>query len=331
MHPAKQGCIFVLLSALALAMPLLSNAPASSPSPDPGLGGAPPEASGIRLLARLVRLPNLLIMGLCMVLVRACLLLPDAPWRQVLAPGFCLLVLAALSIGAAGYIINDYYDVKIDAINRPGRLVVGKAVNRRHAMLAHLILSGLGVALSGWLSLWLGLVNLGSALLLWGYSVRFKRVALVGNLSIATLTAALVLLPELQLRTGREAVWSYALAAFLLTVLREIVKDVEDMRGDAQHDCRTLPIVWGVPRTKWVAGFFLLCLVLLVAGAYFQALLSRQWELGLWLLLLVLVPLLIVGYHLRRADRKKHFARLSAWCKWVMLAGILSMGWLAGW
>lgn len=330
MHPAKQGCIFVLLSALSLAMPLPPNASASSPSPDPGLGGAQPEASGMRLLARLVRLPNLLIMGLCMVLVRACLLLPGAPWRQVLAPDFGVLVLAALSVGAAGYIINDYYDVKIDAINRPGRLVVGKAVNRRHAMLAHLLLSGLGVGLSGWLSPWLGLVNLGSALLLWGYSVRFKRVALVGNLSIATLTAALVLLPELQLRTGREAVWSYALAAFLLTVVREIVKDVEDMRGDAQHDCRTLPIVWGVPRTKWVAGFFLMCLALLVTGACYQALLTRQWELGLWLLLLVLLPLLLVAYHLRRADRKKHFARLSTWCKWIMLAGVLSMLWMAG-
>ncbi|RSK40059.1 geranylgeranylglycerol-phosphate geranylgeranyltransferase [Hymenobacter perfusus] len=296
----------------------------------PATAGALPEAGGWRQLARLVRLPNLLIMGLCMVLVRACLLLPDAPWRQVLAPGFGLLVLAALSVGAAGYIINDYYDVKIDAINRPGRLVVGKAVNRRHAMLAHLILSGLGVGLSGWLSPWLGLVNLGSALLLWGYSVRFKRVALVGNVSIATLTGALVLLPELQLRTDNQAVWSYALAAFLLTVVREIVKDVEDMRGDAQHDCRTLPIVLGVPRTKWVAGFFLLCLVLLVAGAAWQTLLGRQWGLGGWLLALVLLPLLGLGYHLRRADRKMHFARLSAWCKWVMLAGVLSMGWLAG-
>lgn len=301
-----------------------------TPAPVPAPGGAQPETGGWRHLARLVRLPNLLIMGLCLLLVRACLLLPAAPWRQVLAPGFGVLVLAALSVGAAGYIINDYYDVKIDAINRPGRLVVGKAVNRRHAMLAHLLLSGLGVGLSGYLSPLLGLVNLGSALLLWGYSVRFKRVALVGNVSIATLTAALVLLPELQLRTGNQAVWGYALAAFLLTVVREIVKDVEDMRGDAQHDCHTLPIVWGVPRTKWVAGFFLLCLGLLVAGATWQTLTARQWGLGGWLLVLVLLPLLGLAYHLRRADRKMHFARLSAWCKWVMLAGVLSMGWLAG-
>ncbi|WP_052695597.1 geranylgeranylglycerol-phosphate geranylgeranyltransferase [Hymenobacter sp. AT01-02] len=258
------------------------------------------EPGRLRQLAQLIRLPNLLIMALCLLLERASLLLPGAQWRVVLAPAFGLLALAALSIAAGGYIINDYYDVKIDAINRPDRLVVGRAVNRRHAMLAHILLSGLGVLVSGALSPLLGLVNLGSALLLWGYSARFKRVALIGNLSIATLTAALVLLPELQLRTGVTSVWLYALAALLLTMVREIVKDVEDMRGDAQHDCYTLPIVWGVVRTKWVAGFFLLCLVVLVGGVLARTTAMERWLLTTWLLGLVLLPLL--GWHTTYAE-----------------------------
>ncbi|QJX47249.1 geranylgeranylglycerol-phosphate geranylgeranyltransferase [Hymenobacter taeanensis] len=278
-----------------------------------------------RQLALLVRLPNLLIMALCLLLVRKALLLPRAPWAEVLTPSFALLALAALSIAAAGYIINDYYDVKIDAINRPDRLVVGKVVNRRHAMVGHLLLSGLGVLVSGALSPLLGLVNLGSALLLWGYSVRFKRVALVGNVSIAMLTAALVLLPELQLRIGTKPVWLYALAAFLLTVVREIVKDIEDMRGDAEHDCRTLPIVVGVPKTKWVVAFFLACLAVLVLGVEKVLLETGQWGLGLWLFALVLLPLGWLAIQLRRADRRQHFAQLSTACKVVMLAGVLSM------
>ena len=127
---------------------------------------------------------------------------PNAPARC--SPRrFGLLILASLCVAAAGYIINDYYDVKIDSINRPGRLVVGRVINRRHAMMAHLVLTGMGVLVAGSLSPLLGLVHLGSALLLWGYSARFKRLPLVGNLSIAMLTAALVLLPELQLRTGQ--------------------------------------------------------------------------------------------------------------------------------
>ncbi|RZK51942.1 MAG: prenyltransferase [Hymenobacter sp.] len=248
---------------------------------------------------------------------------------MLLAPRFGLLVLAALLVAAAGYIINDYYDVKIDAINRPDRLVVGRLLRRRHAMLAHVLLSGLGVALAVALSWRLGAVTLGAAALLWGYSARFKRLALVGNLSIAALTAALVLLPALlPAASGAglpKAVWLYALAAFLLTVVREIVKDLEDMRGDAQHGCRTLPLVWGVVRSKWVAAFFLACLLALVLGAAGQLLAWGRWPLAAWLLVLVGLPLLELARRLRRADRRRHFRQLSAWCKGIMLAGILSM------
>ena len=281
-------------------------------------------------LPTLVRWPNLLMMLLCLALTRSGLLLPAEPAAAILlAPGFLLLVLSALLVAAAGYIINDYSDVKIDAINRPDRLVVGRVVRRRHAMLAHLLLSGAGVGLAGWLSPLLGLVTLGSALLLWGYSARFKRVALVGNVSIATLTAALVLLPELQLQTRLPGVWVYALAAFLLTVVREIVKDVEDMRGDAHHGCRTLPLVLGVVRTKWIAGFFLACLGLLTVGAAGRLLSLGHWPLAGWLLLLVLLPLAALSRLLWRADRRPHFRHLSHWCKAIMLAGVLSMA-LAG-
>jgi len=305
------------------------------PPPKPSAALPPLPAAGLRTaLPTLVRWPNLLIMLLCLALVRAGLLLPGQPvGTALLAPRFGGLVLAALLVAAAGYIINDYYDVKIDAINRPARLVVGRVVHRRKAMLAHVVLSGAGVLLAGWLHQVLGAVTLGTALLLWGYSARFKRVALVGNVSIATLTAALVLLPELQLRLERHdahsVVWPYALAAFLLTVVREIVKDVEDMRGDAQHGCRTLPLVLGVARTKWVAGFFLACLALLTAGATGRLLLGGHWPLGAWLLLLVLLPLAQVARLLLRADRRRHFRHLSSWCKGIMLAGVLSMA-LAG-
>jgi 4-hydroxybenzoate polyprenyltransferase len=306
--------------------------PAARPDSATPAGAGPHAASGgfagplVRALPRLVRWPNLAIMLLSLVLVRGPLLLPGHPLRAtVLAPRFGLLVLAALLVAAAGYIINDYYDVKIDAINRPDRLVVGRVLRRRHAMLAHLLLSGVGVVLAAALSWRLGGVTLGAALLLWGYSARFKRIALVGNVSIAALTAALVLLPELQLLTGQRAVWLYALAAFLLTVVREIVKDIEDMRGDAQHDCRTLPLVWGVARSKWVAGFFLACLGLLVAAAIAELLTLRRWTLAAWLLAFVALPMAWLGRLMWLADRQRHFRQLSAWCKGIMLAGVLSM------
>ncbi len=308
-------------------------APATGPPPGDadGLVPATPVPTGrlVHALPGLVRWPNLAIMLLSLVLVRV-LLLPGQPLPAVLlAPRFGLLVLAALAVAAAGYIINDYYDVKIDAINRPTRLIVGRLLSRRHAMLAHVVLSGAGVVLATALSGRLGVVTLGAALLLWGYSARFKRLPLVGNISIATLTAALILLPALlpaPTPDGRlKAVWLYALAAFLLTVVREIVKDLEDMRGDAQHGCRTLPLVWGVARSKWVAGFFVLCLGVLVLGASGQLLAWGRWLLAAWLLALVLLPLGWLAHLLLRADRRRHFRQLSAWCKAIMLAGVLSM------
>ena len=307
----------------------------TSPLPKPVAAVSPLPPGRLRTaLPTLVRWPNLLIMLLCLALVRAGLLLPELPLRtSLLAPRFGLLVLAALLVAAAGYIINDYYDVKIDAINRPDRLVIGRVVHRRKAMLAHLVLNGAGVLLAGGLHPVLGAVTLGTALLLWGYSARFKRVALAGNASIATLTAALVLLPELQLQLARNdshsVVWPYALAAFLLTMVREILKDVEDMRGDAQHGCRTLPLVVGVARTKWVVGLFLACLALLTLGATGRLFVSGHWPLGTWLVLLVLLPMAQLARLLLRADRRRHFGKLSTWCKGIMLAGVLSMA-LAG-
>ena len=307
------------------ASPVPVPAPATPPPGGDELLPGPGRGSRLaRALPGLVRWPNLAIMLLSLVLVRV-LLLPGQPLRVLLSPAYGVLMLAALLVAAAGYIINDYYDVKIDAINRPDRLVVGRLLRRRHAMLAHVLLSGLGVLLAMALSCPLGWVTMGAAALLWGYSARFKRLALVGNVSIGALTAALVLLPELQLLTGRQAVWLYALAAFLLTVVREIVKDLEDMRGDAAHGCRTLPLVWGVARSKWVAGFFLGCLVALVLGAAGQLLAWGRWGLAAWLLGLVLLPLLELARRLARADRRRHFRQLSAWCKGIMLAGVLSM------
>ena len=316
-------------------MPPAPAAAPDEPLPDESLPDAGPGRAGRlwRALPGLVRWPNLAIMLLSLALVRGPLLLPGQPLAEaLLAPRFGALVLAALLVAAAGYVINDYYDVKIDAINRPERLVVGRMLRRRHAMLAHLVLSGLGVGFAATLSPVVGLVTLGAALLLWGYSARFKRLPLVGNVSIATLTGALIVLPALLPTTAlppafhQKAVWLYALAAFLLTVVREIMKDLEDMPGDARHGCRTLPLVWGVARSKAVAGFFLACLVMLVLGVVGQLLAwgGRPW-LAAWLLALALLPLGWLARLLVRADRRRHYRAASAWCKAIMLAGVLSM------
>jgi 4-hydroxybenzoate polyprenyltransferase len=278
----------------------------------------------LKKVLELIRFPNLVIMALCQVLVQVCLLQPGVPVRQILATErFYLLLLTTFCVAAAGYIINDYYDIKIDAINKPRRQVVGISVNRRQAMLAHLLLSGIGVLVGLALSWRLGLLNLLVTLLLWGYSARLKSYFLVGNLLIALLSALMVLVVALHFGSGNTAVWAYALFAFLISLVREVIKDVEDMKGDASFDRRTLPVVLGIPATKWVLyGMLTIFFATVLLSMVYRA---HDVFFSLYMVVLILLPGALLSQSLAKADRKRDFSRLSRWCKGLMLMGILSM------
>lgn len=272
---------------------------------------------------RLIRFPNLLIMVFGQVLVQTCLIFPEKAFNEALSARFWLLTFSTVLIAAGGYIINDYYDIKIDAINKPDKIVVGRNLNRRKAMLVHIILSVAGVLLGAWLSLKVGLVNLGVVLLLWGYSADLKRRLLSGNITIAFLGAVMVLVVSVFNNIDTLAVWAFAAFAFVTTLIREIMKDVEDMKGDAAHDCRTLPIVAGVPATKYVLlGLLLLFYTLVVLSVLYRR--ADVWF-GIYLLLAVFVPGVYAGILLKSADKKSDFAKLSGWFKLIMFTGMLSM------
>jgi len=262
-------------------------------------------------------------MVLSQILVQACLLYPEVPVSEALHLKFWLLTLATIFIGAAGYIINDYYDIKIDAINKPDKIIIGKDLTRRKAMLGHLFLSAAGVIIGALLSLKVGLVNLGAVLLLWGYSADLKKRPLSGNLTIAFLAASMVLVVAVLAKFDNLGVWAYAAFAFVSTLIREIIKDLEDMKGDAAHGCRTLPIVLGIQKSRVILYALLIFFYALVLAAGFYR--QNDTIFGIYLGLAVLAPGLMIGAQLRRSDRKRHFARLSLLCKFMMLTGTLSM------
>ncbi|MCX2738351.1 geranylgeranylglycerol-phosphate geranylgeranyltransferase [Pontibacter anaerobius] len=271
----------------------------------------------------LIRARNLVMIVLSQALVQACLLAPGLEWRRLLDGNFWLLVLSTVCIAAAGYIINDYYDIKIDAINKPGRLLIGRRIRRRRAMFAHLILSGVGVLLGLLLSIPVALINLGAVLLLWGYSARLKKMLLVGNVAIALLSASMLLVVAVYDDTLNQITLGYALFALLISLIREIIKDIEDMKGDASFECRTLPIVAGMRGAK---------LVLYPLLALFQAFViiviahpSSGWVFDVYMVALVLLPSVWLVVKLVRADRKRDFTFLSNLNKLIMLLGILSM------
>jgi 4-hydroxybenzoate polyprenyltransferase len=274
----------------------------------------------IKSFLKLIRWNNLLIIALTQYLVAYFLIkLPDFQlfenWR------FAFLVLSTVFIAAGGYIINDYFDVKIDQINKPEEVFVGRAIKRRYALLFHQIFSGIGVSLSVFLGWKILIINILAVNILWFYASVFKKKPLVGNFIVASLTALSVSEIAIYLAPDQVIVYVYSLFAFFINLIREIIKDIEDIKGDQMHGAKTLPIVLGIRKTKNVIYFLAVLFICTVL-----VLLLKIDKNNLWICFTFLFLLLIyLIYRLFLADRKKHFSDLSTLCKVILLLGVLSV------
>ena len=303
----------------------------------------------MRLIAaflKLVRLPNLFFIALAQVLFQFCIyrsLYKDGVPDDDL-PRFILLVFASLFIAAAGYIINDYFDINIDEVNKPQRMVVDKFIHRRWAIAWHFMLSTSGLILTlfalPFLQKWyLVLANAGCIALLWFYSTNFKKSLLIGNFVISFLTAWTILViffSKLSLSDafGGNGVTHhrffrltllYTGFAFIITLVREAIKDMEDMPGDNRYGCRTMPIVWGVNAAKVYTAVWIIILLGLLAVTQVYILQFRWWWTVIYSFFLVIAPLIYTLIKLRGSNTPEDFHRLSTITKFVMLTGILSM------
>ncbi len=270
----------------------------------------------------LIRWPNLLIIVLTQYMAGIFLAGPVSEWKSYLLDrGQMAISLATLFIASAGYIINDYFDVKIDLINKPDAVIIGRRISRRSAILIHQTLSGLGIFIGLFLGWKVLVINVLAVGLLWYYASFYKKKAFIGNFLVAGLTGASLILVSVYYKKNELLINIYAIFAFSISLIREIIKDIEDIRGDKAHGCRTLPIIWGIRKTKKLLYVFItiFMMVVVMLGVY----LRRPG-----LLMVFLVPgamIIYLLYALYRADRKVHFARLSRFCKWIMIIGILSM------
>lgn len=315
---------------------------------------------------RLIRFPNLLIVALTQYAIRFGIISPFLTQAELglfmSEKLFGLLVLATVLIAAAGYIINDYFDVKLDLLNKPKQLIIGKSISRRQAMFLHTIINGIGLLIAAYVAYVINhpllvLFQITSAILLWFYSVNFKKQVLIGNVIIAALTALVpftagyyeiaVLFDNVSevgaLETSSLAIGSlgsllfsikyllywivgYSAFAFLLTLIREIIKDCEDIEGDKAFECKTYPIVYGIPKAKNLAKAVTLLLLLLLGGIEIIQFISRDWISLSYFLVLISLPLIVILIMIQRAEKKKHFFVVSQSIKVVMLFGILFTG-----
>ncbi|MBL0359340.1 MAG: geranylgeranylglycerol-phosphate geranylgeranyltransferase [Chitinophagaceae bacterium] len=302
---------------------------------------------------RLVRWPNLLFIALTQLLFYSCIIMPSLPLAygqltQKLTPTvFAMLVLASVFIAAAGYIINDYFDINIDRVNKPGKMVVEKVIKRRWAIILHFLITIAGIIISFYVSYKTSrvilLANIGCAVLLWFYSTSFKKKLLSGNIIISLLTAWVIIVLYLAVNTvylntlsqpaviiaAMKRIFKFAVLyagfAFIISLIREVVKDIEDMEGDEKYNCKTMPIVWGVPAAKVFVGVWTVVLVGAIAVVIVYMLLSGWWLSALYCLILLVIPLLVILKQFYKAKDTEQYHAVSSKIKWVMFAGILSM------
>lgn len=257
-----------------------------------------------------------------------------------------LMIIATVFIAAGGYVINDYFDVKIDRINKPDKVVVADKISKKSAMFYYQILTGIGLVCGlalafitkNFLLAFIFIVVVG---LLWFYSATYKRQFIVGNLVVSFLSAFTIFIvgilevsilkkeySDLLFQTDIPTViygWTsgFAFFAFLNTWIREIIKDIQDQEGDREMECRTMPIKWGIKKTKlFVYGLIIFTIASLLwvnfKYIHFDGNLTLRY-----IIFGLILPYLTLTYLILKAKTPIDYKQAATLSKYIMFIGIL--------
>ena len=273
----------------------------------------------IKGFTKAIRIPHLF--GIVVVQFLTASYLIKTPNEVLLNWEFILLTASITMLAAAGYLINDYYDQKIDLINRPDRVIVGIHLRRRRALAAHMGLSIIAIMIGLWIDRWLGLFNFFASFMLWLHSNYFRRVLLLGNIMVALMHVMIILVVATYFQVFNTYLLAYSLFAFVAIFIREVVKDLRGVKGDATHGAETISVTWGIRTAKKLIYLSIFCGIIFMiyflegalptnSGFYFLALLPF---LG-WFI-----------YRIQSADTQSHYRTLKKSIDWIILSGILSI------
>ena len=296
-------------------------------------------------LLKLIRPANLLFIALTQILVKYALLHNFGASIMLNGFGFSLLVLANLCLAAAGYIINDIYDQEADRINKPEKLIVGKYISENTAFNWFFALNIIGVGLGFYLANMVGYpvfsgIFVFSSAVLYLYAAYLKQVPLLGNILVSCFVGGVVILVGLfellpAINTQNKQVQSllfsilldYAVFAFLINLLREMVKDQQDVQGDHNTGRKTLAVILGNDRNNKLI-FFVALIPLLLILHYMYTYLFHNLVAVLYVLLLLIAPLLYVMVRIWAASGKKDYKHLSLILKIILFFGLISIAFL---
>ncbi|CAH8283348.1 4-hydroxybenzoate polyprenyltransferase [Mariniflexile fucanivorans] len=282
------------------------------------------------------------MIAIVQLLIKYALLEPFGVQTSLNILGISLLIFASICIAAAGNIINDIYDIETDFINKPDKLIVGKSISEKTAYNLFILFNVVGVGIGFYLSHLVGRSAFFSlfviiSVLLYVYATYLKQTLLIGNIVISVLVALSLiivgifdLLPattslnqQMQL-TFFKIIFDYAVLAFIINLLREITKDLEDINGDYKAGMNTLPIAIGTERATKVL-FVLSFIPLFLVGSYIINSLYKNYIAVIYFLIFIIAPLLYITIKFFSASTKKDFHHISNLLKLVMFFGMLSL------
>lgn len=293
-------------------------------------------------LIGLVRWKNLLIIALAQYFIEYFLIIPGLK-KYALFPylshfEFFLLVLCTVIIAAGGNVVNDLYDVEIDKINKPDKRIIAHTISLENGYRLYFVLVGVGALIAIYLAFQVGRLSLFilypiAVGMLWSYSRWFKRLPLSGNLIISVFTGCIplillvpewknVIMPGFRSSMYLFTVFGFSYFAFITNLIREVVKDLEDLEGDKAFGAATIPAMLGIARSlqfiQWLLGILIFTFVLWPSLFYFKMSLTEVLY-----FVLLLIPFTINLFILtKKASSKADFHRLSMHLKGLMVLGL---------
>lgn len=263
----------------------------------------------------------------------ACMLANHGSVEFVTNGGFWATALMIALIAGTGYWINDVYDFRIDRINKPRKTVVNAILSVKKVMTMYLFMLGGILTFTGLVIGWymgyyhITFINALSILLLFLYASYLKRVGIPGNLTISFLIALVILLAGYLYEITVPLVWAMVFA-FEITLIREITKDVEDIRGDLSFDLRTLPIQIGIRQTKTVLFFLYISFLVSTWLPFLYSWWDKNellWTYLLTSVFLVQIPTIYLQVHMSRSSDPRDFGYQSQGLKMIMVLGMVTL------
>jgi 4-hydroxybenzoate polyprenyltransferase len=291
---------------------------------------------------KLIRIENLILIALMQLIVKYTFLNQAGILQALSDLNYFLLIIATISIAAAGYIINDIYDVDVDQINKPNKVYIDTHISEKNAYNFYFVLNIIGVGLGFYLSRAVGKPAIAATFvicsaLLYVYSNGLKQIPLVGNAVIAALAGLSILVVGLFnilpfiFDFNKDVMFSilsviidYAVLAFLLHFAREIIKTIEDIEGDKAFEITTAASYFGIPVCKIITSVTLLGFIGYACYFIYNNIMHMPYVIGYFVVMLFL-PTLFVIFKIIKAQSKEDFSIISKLLKVIMLTTILSL------